>query len=208
MKNVTLESFGPIAEAHVEFGDLTVLVGQQASGKSIFIQLMKLLVDKHHIRKTLEQYSYVWSKDTDKILEWYFGEGMSGVWKSQSTVTMDGKDYTKEFLLPKSGRTGNTVKKEETMFYIPAQRIRFIARTSGTLPSAPRFNVRAKSIPDTVRNTGAVNPRSKCQIFHGYVVISSCAGATSASSVCPCIIIIMAIIFTASSMTRREPCCG
>jgi predicted ATPase len=38
-------NFGPIKSADVEFGDLTVLVGPQATGKSIFLQLLKLLVD-------------------------------------------------------------------------------------------------------------------------------------------------------------------
>jgi len=38
MKNIKIKSFGPIEEADVTFGDLTLLVGPQASGKSIFIQ--------------------------------------------------------------------------------------------------------------------------------------------------------------------------
>ena len=52
MERFKLKSFGPIDEADVHFGDLTLLVGPQASGKSIFIQLLKLLLDKNNIRKT------------------------------------------------------------------------------------------------------------------------------------------------------------
>jgi hypothetical protein len=36
-----IENFGPIVEAEVEFGDLTVFVGPQATGKSLFLQVFK-----------------------------------------------------------------------------------------------------------------------------------------------------------------------
>ena len=124
MENLKIKSFGPIASADVSFGDLTLLVGPQASGKSIFIQLLKLIVDKQNIRKTLQQYNYIWGKDTDKILDLYFGEGMSKIWKVGTEVKFNGTSYPKSFLLPqKTGRKGGTTKDEETLFYIPAQRI-------------------------------------------------------------------------------------
>jgi predicted ATP-dependent endonuclease of OLD family len=40
MNQLEIKSFGPIEEANVQFGDLTLLVGAQASGKSIFLQLL------------------------------------------------------------------------------------------------------------------------------------------------------------------------
>lgn len=124
MEHLKIKSFGPIEDADIKFGDLTILVGPQASGKSIFIQLLKLLIDKNHIRKTLEQYSIIWGKDTNKILDFYFGEGMSKIWKDNTKIQLDGKAYTKSFLLPtKTGRIGKTSKNEESLFYIPAQRI-------------------------------------------------------------------------------------
>ena len=91
MEHLKIKSFGPIEEADVHFGDLTLLVGPQASGKSIFIQLLKLLIDKYHIRKTLQQYNYIWGKDADKTLDLYFGEGMSKIWKSNTDIQLDGK---------------------------------------------------------------------------------------------------------------------
>lgn len=124
MNHLKVKSFGPIEEADIRFGDLTLLVGPQASGKSIFIQLLKLLVDKNNIRKTLEQYNYIWGKDTDKILDFYFGEGMSKIWKETTEILLDEKSFTKKFLLPtKTGRKGKINKDEEVLFYIPAQRI-------------------------------------------------------------------------------------
>ena len=46
MERLEVQSFGPIGKVSIEFGDLTLLIGPQASGKSIFLQLLKLLVDK------------------------------------------------------------------------------------------------------------------------------------------------------------------
>ncbi len=124
MEHLKVKSFGPIEDADVHFGDLTLLIGPQASGKSIFVQLLKLLIDKNNIRKTLEQYSIIWGKDADMILDFYFGEGMSKIWRTNSEVELDDKAYSKSFLLPsKTGRIGKTTKFEETLFYIPAQRI-------------------------------------------------------------------------------------
>lgn len=125
MKHLRIKSFGPIDEAYVNFGDLTILIGPQASGKSIFIQLLKLLIDKYDIRKTLEQYNYIWGKNVDTILDLYFGEGMSKIWRDDSIVDLDNKPFEKDFLLPKPGRyEGEALSKaEESLFYIPAQRI-------------------------------------------------------------------------------------
>ncbi len=46
MKELKVANFGPIAKADVAFGDLTFLVGAQASGKSLFLELLKLVEDK------------------------------------------------------------------------------------------------------------------------------------------------------------------
>jgi DNA repair ATPase RecN len=45
MTTLRIESLGQIKEAALTFGDLTVLVGPQATGKSIALQLLKLMVD-------------------------------------------------------------------------------------------------------------------------------------------------------------------
>lgn len=127
MEHLKVKSFGPIETADVAFGDLTLLVGPQASGKSIFVQLLKLLIDKYHIRKVLRQYNYIWGKDADKTLDLYFGEGMHNIWHSGTEVHLDNKLYSKNFLLPKPGRYEGTLNAEEQLFYIPAQRILSVA---------------------------------------------------------------------------------
>ena len=128
MKQLKVKSFGPINQAEVNFGDLTLLVGPQASGKSIFLQLLKLVIDKYHIRKTVEQFNYVWKNEKD-ILNLFFGEDMANIWRQESEITFNGKDYPKDFVLPKKGRMEGNAKEnsEEQLFYIPAQRILSIA---------------------------------------------------------------------------------
>ena len=52
-----VKNFGPIKEANVTFGDLTMLIGAQASGKSLFLQLVKLILDKRYVVATMDKYN-------------------------------------------------------------------------------------------------------------------------------------------------------
>ena len=40
MESLEVNNFGPIEKAKVNFGDLTFVVGPQASGKSLFLELL------------------------------------------------------------------------------------------------------------------------------------------------------------------------
>lgn len=117
MKSLKIHNFGPIGDVAVEFGDLTILVGPQASGKSLFLETLKLVEDRDSIVRTLGRYNYVIDENKDRILNVYFGEGMSGIWKVDTRIEFDGADFTKPLL------TSNNGDKENTLFYIPAQRI-------------------------------------------------------------------------------------
>ena len=46
IERVRASGIGPVKEADIRFGDLTVFVGPQATGKSIILQLLKLLVTR------------------------------------------------------------------------------------------------------------------------------------------------------------------
>ena len=48
---IAVKNFGPIRDVNVELGDLTVLIGAQASGKSLFLQMFKLVKDRFAILK-------------------------------------------------------------------------------------------------------------------------------------------------------------
>ncbi|MEM9493859.1 MAG: AAA family ATPase, partial [Myxococcota bacterium] len=54
-----IEEFAQIRSAELEFGDLTVLVGPQGSGKSLALQLFKLALDRAEIFETLRDAGHV-----------------------------------------------------------------------------------------------------------------------------------------------------
>ena len=118
IESLFIEQFGPMKQVDIRFGDLTILVGAQASGKSLCLQLLKLLLDRRFVAATMDKYNYVIAKNPDNILNFYFGEGLSGMW-SDDTKISDGINYYK-----KTGLLGKgSPDAKESLFYIPAQRI-------------------------------------------------------------------------------------
>lgn len=117
-----VRNFGPIQEIDVELGDLTVLVGAQASGKSLFLQMFKLIKDKDAILKSLENYGFVVNNKLENLLNRYLGEGLSKMWTDDSEFISNDIPYTRENL--ERPLRGNPADK---VFYIPAQRILSIA---------------------------------------------------------------------------------
>ena len=118
---IKLKSFGPIADADIAFGDLTVFVGPQATGKSILLQLLKLLLDRRLIHLEMKRFGLEWGGHIAEFLQLYFGEGMSRLGRAeQSTLTYNGKpvDFAS---LGRSRKTKSPAK--ESLFYIPAQRV-------------------------------------------------------------------------------------
>ncbi len=120
--NLDIYNFGPIKEAQIDFGDLTFFIGSQASGKSLALELLKLLIDKRHIVSTLRNYDYILSEvDSRNILDWYFGEGLHGLFSEGTRIEFSGKPFSPQDLL-KIIASQERVSKE-AVFYIPAQRI-------------------------------------------------------------------------------------
>ena len=119
MEHIRLTSLGQITEADISFGDLTVFVGEQASGKSVLLQLMKLILDAGDITQTLKKHGFDWHGKTYNFLSLYFGEGMDGIWDNASTkITVDNEAFELDKVLSRKGK-----KKAESLFLIPAQRI-------------------------------------------------------------------------------------
>lgn len=119
MTTLNIQNLGQIKKADLTFGDLTVLVGPQATGKSISLQLLKLLVDAGQVQDELNRYGLDWSGQLSDFLDVYFGEGMRSIWHpGSSAITWDGAqvDLTQ---LAKRKRP----KKDESLFFIPAQRV-------------------------------------------------------------------------------------
>ena len=115
---MTVEALGPIASADLTFGDLTVLTGPQASGKSVALQLLKLVLDRAAIERRMRDQNVVWSTRRD-FFDAYFGEGMRSLLDERTAVTVDGAPFDLT--------TDTTVKRTDTsaerVAYVPAQRV-------------------------------------------------------------------------------------
>src|SRR5271165_464190 len=116
---LNIRNLGQIKEANLSFGDLTVLVGPQATGKSIALQLLKLMVDTGQVQEEMGKYGLDWEHKLSAFLDVYFGEGMRSIWKEGTTaIEWDGKSVD----LPQIAKRKRP-NKEEGLFFIPAQRV-------------------------------------------------------------------------------------
>jgi hypothetical protein len=119
MTTLKIQNLGQIKEANLSFGDLTVFVGPQATGKSIALQLLKLMVDAGQVQDEMSRYGLDWEHKLPDFLDVYFGEGMSAIWKEGSTsIEWEGKPVD----LPQIAKRKRP-NKDETVFFIPAQRV-------------------------------------------------------------------------------------
>jgi len=106
-----------IRDADIELGDFTVFIGPQASGKSIILQLLKLVRDGFDIKTTIKRYGYDWNGNKKDFLQLYFGEGMGNIIKDESSISLNEQSFSVQSIL--SSRRG----KKESVFLIPAQRV-------------------------------------------------------------------------------------
>ena len=119
---IQVTKLGPIQEADITLGDMTIFVGEQATGKSVLFQLLKLVLDADAIIRCLKDRGLDWEKKREDFLQLYFGEGMQQIWDGKATkVTFNSRVGERRFCLdtvinkyPKA--------KEESLFLIPAQR--------------------------------------------------------------------------------------
>ncbi|NUO82688.1 ATP-binding protein, partial [candidate division KSB1 bacterium] len=119
MNSLTVKSVGQIKKANIAFGDLTVLIGPQATGKSIVLQLLKLLMDSGYVLNELKRYGLDWNRELAAFLDLYFGEGMRGIWHSEkSRISFNGDAVDLNKLVARQRKV-----KEESLFFIPAQRV-------------------------------------------------------------------------------------
>jgi predicted ATPase len=117
MTHLNVKNLGQIKSADIAFGDLTLFIGPQATGKSILLQLTKLLLDSDDILNTLNKNGYYWEGDLANFIELYFGEGMRNLWSTHTQVCFNKTTINLEDLLRKDSR------KKEQLFFVPAQRV-------------------------------------------------------------------------------------
>ncbi len=120
VNRIRADRIGPVASADIGFGDVTIFVGPQASGKSIFLQLLKLLVDKTAIHNSMKHFGLKQSNLPKEFFDQYFGEGMASIWSKNSRLKLG--NGNRETDLEKYSRSRSS-KSLEKLFYMPAQRI-------------------------------------------------------------------------------------
>lgn len=118
MSQLRLENFGQIRQADIHFGDLTVFVGPQATGKSVFLQLVKLLIDAGPVLQEFRRYNIDWRPHLTNFLDLYFGEGMSSIFDPEKTRIVWNQRSIDMGALLKGKKS-----RAEKVFLIPAQRV-------------------------------------------------------------------------------------
>lgn len=111
-----VRNFAQIEDARIEFGDLTILVGPQATGKSLVLQWFKAAIDMGEIFTALREAGHDVRTPTG-LIDLVFGEGMSGAWTDKSSVQFDSKSVS-----PNTWTKGQKRKDRGAVFYIPAHR--------------------------------------------------------------------------------------
>ena len=81
-----IRNLGQINEAMLTFGDLTLLVGPQASGKSIALQLLKLVVDAGQVQEEMGRYGLDWGHQLPEFLDMFGAEKTQAMQKLANTV--------------------------------------------------------------------------------------------------------------------------
>lgn len=167
MGRLQVKNLGPVVEADVTFGDLTVIVGPQATGKSVLLETLKLVIDRDHIHDTFSRYSVVFSgngEGSKAFLGGFYGPGMVGADGGDVRISWNGRDMTLASL-SKRGR-GKGESKEE-VFFIPAQRVvslpKGISQNFGTFDYGDPYVLRRFS--DTVHHLLQNEFGSKAKLF-------------------------------------------
>lgn len=122
-ETLLIENVGPIRRAEITLGrELTVLVGPQATGKSLLSQLLKTCLDGRRMVYNLHDAGF--SVETkERLINQILGEGMHGAFSPESRVMLGGQALDFQSLSLVNRRNPG----KETCFYIPAHRALLLA---------------------------------------------------------------------------------
>lgn len=113
-----IRNFAQISDVNLTLGDLTVLVGAQATGKSLALQWLKMALDGRRVVDALHEAGHV--NKTEYLIDLVFGTGMNKAWTEETKVS-----FNRRKLQPKTfSRVGDGA---ENVFYIPAHRSMLIS---------------------------------------------------------------------------------
>lgn len=126
---LSIKNFAQIESAEIDFGkagDLTLLVGQQATGKSLILQWLKLVTDPLTIRDDWERFGANWkTEDELRPLDLFFGEGLGKGYRTGETkVSFGGREIKPSALLRRQSgrRSANHADAVESTYFVPAHR--------------------------------------------------------------------------------------
>lgn len=121
LPTLTVRNFAQLEYIELPLADLVVMVGPQATGKSLVLELLKLAVDRNRIVRVLKQHGFKWERP-EEFAALYLGGGFEKSWTADTQIRYDGADLT----LSDIARS-RTYKGEDAVFYIPAHRTLAIA---------------------------------------------------------------------------------
>jgi AAA domain, putative AbiEii toxin, Type IV TA system/AAA ATPase domain len=113
-----IENFAQIKKAEIDFGDLTVLVGAQGTGKSLVLQWLKASLDGKQIVTALRDAGQ--QANGAELIDLIFGQGMGAAWAKNSRVTFNKKSVSLNAIGSRGKPTGQ-------VFFIPAHRATLLA---------------------------------------------------------------------------------
>jgi len=119
LERLTIRNFAQIAEADLSFGDLTVLVGAQGTGKSLALEWLKVALDGKHVISALRDAGHA-PLGIEAVIDLIFGAGMGTAWRDSSKIEFNGKNIDPLTV----GMRGSSV---ERAFFIPAHRSMLIS---------------------------------------------------------------------------------
>lgn len=117
---LSIRNFAHLEDVNLTLGDLTVLVGPQAAGKSLALQWLKVAMDGRQLVDALRAAGHLNGR-SDVLMDLIFGTGMGTAWRDgESEVTLGSRKVTPRTI----GRIGNG---KETLFFVPAHRSMLIS---------------------------------------------------------------------------------
>jgi hypothetical protein len=116
---LSIRNFAQVAEADIRFGDLTVLVGAQGTGKSLALQWLKFALDGRAVADRLEEAGYTWTNER-QLVDLLFGQGMASAWNDLTSVRFDGQPVRLDTLRRRK-------EQKERVFFVPAHRATLIS---------------------------------------------------------------------------------
>lgn len=83
--DLRIKGFAQLRDVAVPLRDLVVLVGPQATGKSLVLEVLKLVIDRSRVGHSLKQHGFMWDSPS-QFAELYFGGGFDKSWTERTEI--------------------------------------------------------------------------------------------------------------------------